>query len=97
MIMKKMLEVEQWLAKGGFVAVGETGIDLYWDKTHYQQQVIAFRRHAELALQYDLPLVIHSRNALTEIFDVVAEFRGSSFKGVFSIASRATCFRLKRL
>jgi TatD DNase family protein len=80
---QKMLEVEQWLAKGDFVAVGETGIDLYWDKTHFEQQLIAFRRHAELSLQYDLPLVIHSRNALNEIFNVVEEFRGSSLKGVF--------------
>jgi TatD DNase family protein len=78
-----MIEAEQWLAKGGFVAVGETGIDLYWDKTHFEQQVIAFRRHAELSLQYDLPLVIHSRNALNEIFDVVEEFRGSRLRGVF--------------
>jgi len=79
----QLQEVEQWLAKGGFVAVGETGIDLYWDKTHLKEQVVAFRRHAELALQYDLPLVIHSRNALEEIFGVMEEFRGSELKGVF--------------
>ncbi len=79
----QMQEVEQWLAKGGFVAVGETGIDLYWDKTFYKEQVVAFRRHAELALQYDLPLVIHSRNALAEIFGVMEEFRGSKLRGVF--------------
>lgn len=78
-----MMEVELCLTKGGFVAVGETGIDLYWDKTHLEKQVIAFRRHAELALQYDLPLVIHSRNALNEIFDIVEEFRGSGLRGVF--------------
>jgi len=80
---EQMLQVEQWLARGGFVAVGETGIDLYWDKSHLNEQVIAFRRHAELALQYNLPLVIHSRNALSEIFGVMEEFRGSGLKGVF--------------
>lgn len=79
----QLQEVEQWLAQGTFVAVGETGIDLYWDKTHFNEQVVAFRRHAELALQYDLPLVIHSRNALEEIIGVVEEFRGSGLKGVF--------------
>ena len=79
----QLQEVEQWLAKGAFVAVGETGIDLYWDKTHFNEQVLAFRRHAELALQYSLPLVIHSRNALEEIFEVVDDFRGSGLKGVF--------------
>lgn len=81
--MEQMQQVEQWLAKGGFVAVGETGIDLYWDNTHFNEQVLAFRRHAELALQYRLPLVIHSRNALEEIFEVVEDFRGSGLKGVF--------------
>lgn len=79
----QMEEVERYLAKGGFVAVGETGIDLYWDKTYLNEQIIAFRRHAELALQYDLPLVIHSRNALEEIFGLMEEFRGSGLKGVF--------------
>lgn len=79
----QMMKVEQWLAKGNFVAVGETGIDLYWDKTHFNEQVIAFRRHAELAINYNLPLVIHSRNALEEIFSVLEDFRGSGLKGVF--------------
>ncbi len=81
--LDQMMKVEQWLAKGCFVAVGETGIDLYWDKTHFNEQVFAFRRHAELAIQYNLPLVIHSRNALEEIFSVLEEFRGSGLKGVF--------------
>ena len=80
---QQLAEVERWLAKGGFVAVGETGIDLYWDKTFFEQQVIAFQRHAELALQYDLPLVIHSRQALEEIFEALEPFRGSGLKGVF--------------
>lgn len=80
---EQMQQVENWLNKGGFVAVGETGIDLYWDKTHFNEQVIAFRRHIQLAIEYDLPLVIHSRNALEEIFDVMEDFRESGLRGVF--------------
>lgn len=80
---QQLAEVEHWLAKGGFVAVGETGIDLYWDKTFLKEQVIAFQRHAELAIQYDLPLVIHSRQALEEIFEALEPFRGSGLRGVF--------------
>lgn len=80
---EQMQQVEVWLSKGSFVAVGETGIDLYWDKTYFNEQVIAFRRHIQLAIKYDLPLVIHSRNALEEIFDVMEDFRESGLKGVF--------------
>lgn len=80
---QQLAVVEEWLAKGGFVAVGETGIDLYWDKTFFNEQVIAFQRHAELAIQYDLPLVIHSRQALEEIFEALEPFRGSGLRGVF--------------
>lgn len=80
---QQLEEVEIWLAKGGFVAVGETGIDLYWDKTFFNEQVIAFQRHTELAIQYGLPLVIHSRQALDEILETLEPFRGSVLKGVF--------------
>lgn len=80
---EELLKVEQMLKENKFVAVGESGIDLYWDKTYYKEQVIALRRQAELALEHELPLVIHSRNALDEIFETLNDFRNSGLRGVF--------------
>ncbi|TVQ08394.1 MAG: TatD family deoxyribonuclease [Bacteroidetes bacterium] len=65
-----------------FFAVGETGIDLYWDKTHFDLQVQSFRTQIEWALEFNLPLVIHSRNSVTEIMDVLDQYRGTNLKGV---------------
>lgn len=73
--------VENFLRERSFAAMGETGLDFYWDKTFTQEQYEAFRRQARLALQYDLPLVIHSREAIDECIGVVREFSG--LKGVF--------------
>jgi TatD DNase family protein len=53
--------VEDELAKRKFYAIGEIGIDLYWDKTHLLQQQIAFRKQIQLAKHYKLPIVIHCR------------------------------------
>lgn len=78
----EMEQVDGLLRRESFVAVGETGLDLYWDKTFFHQQVLCFRRHIELALELDLPLVIHSRNSLEEIFGVLEEYKGSNLKGV---------------
>jgi len=75
--------VEMALREHRFVAVGESGIDLYWDTTYYKEQVIALKRHAELALEYNVPLVVHSRNALKEIFEALDDFRNSGLRGVF--------------
>jgi len=66
-----------------FIAVGEIGIDLYWDKTHLAEQIIAFRRQTEYAVSAGLPVVIHSRNSINEIFSVLEEFKGSELTGVF--------------
>ena len=52
--------VESWLTKRKFAAVGEIGLDFYWDKTFTKQQYTAFRMQIELSLQYNLPIVIHT-------------------------------------
>jgi TatD DNase family protein len=66
-----------------FYAVGETGIDLYWDKSHLHEQIAAFSRQTAFAIRHDLPVVIHSRNSFDEVFRALGEFRGSPLKGVF--------------
>jgi TatD DNase family protein len=66
-----------------FVAMGEIGIDLYWDKTFLKEQLISFRRQIAFASDKDLPVVIHSREAFPEVFTVLEEFKGKVLKGVF--------------
>ena len=80
---KELQTVESWLQKRRFAAVGEIGLDFYWDRTFEIQQYEAFRRQTELALQYQLPIVIHTRNAMQQCIDVVSEYAGRGLKGIF--------------
>lgn len=75
--------VAGWLEKRKFAAVGEIGLDFYWDKTHVKEQYEAFRLQAELALQHQLPIVIHCREAMDETIAVVKEYRSRGLKGIF--------------
>jgi len=75
--------VEQELANRKFVAIGEIGIDLYWDKTHLKEQQIAFRRQIQLAKKYKLPIVIHCREAFDEIFEILEEEKSEDLFGIF--------------
>jgi TatD DNase family protein len=65
-----------------FVAIGEIGIDLYWDKTHLKEQREALRRQVSFAIKSDLPVVIHSRESFPEVFSVLEEFKGQGLTGV---------------
>ncbi len=75
--------VEEWLDKRKFAAIGEIGLDYYWDKTHVKEQEAAFRLQIEWALQYNLPIVIHTRNAMQETIDIVKEYVSRGLKGIF--------------
>ncbi len=66
-----------------FKAVGEIGLDFYWDKTFTEQQYAAFHEQIEWALHFDLPIVIHSRNSTDECIAVVKEHQKGKLKGVF--------------
>ncbi len=80
---KDLQEVADWLARRPFVAVGECGIDLYWDKTYLPQQQIALREQLRLAKQYQLPIVLHTRSAFEEAYELVAEAQDGTLRGVF--------------
>lgn len=71
------------LKSGNYVAVGEMGIDLYWDKTFYEQQKIAFKEQVNWALELDKPIIIHSRDSFQEIFELMDEAWVPELKGVF--------------
>lgn len=75
--------VEYWLKKRRFCAVGEIGIDLYWDKSFFDQQQDAFRRQIQLSLDYNIPFVIHSRDSFREVMNIVNEFKGKPLKAIF--------------
>ena len=75
--------IEQYFSKRKFIAVGETGLDFYWDLSFKDQQYEAFHQQAEWALQYDIPLVIHSRNSTNECIEVVRKHQAGKLKGVF--------------
>lgn len=75
--------VEHWLGKQRFYAVGEIGIDLYWDKSFFNQQKDAFRRQILLAKKFRLPIVIHTRNSFMEAFEIVDELNDKHLKGIF--------------
>lgn len=75
--------VENYLAKSNFYAIGEIGIDLYWDKTFYKEQLEAMRFQIHLAKECNLPIVIHSRNSFDEVFTVLSELKFPEMRGVF--------------
>jgi TatD DNase family protein len=81
--LDELQHVENELAKKKFYAVGEIGIDLYWDKTYLSQQQIAFKRQIQLAKQYKLPSVIHCREAFDEIFEILEEEKSPELFGIF--------------
>lgn len=66
-----------------YVAVGEIGMDLYWDKTFLKEQQIVFDRQVGWALEYDLPIVIHCREAFREIYDLLLPYKDTRLRGVF--------------
>jgi TatD DNase family protein len=81
--LEELQHVEEELAKRKFYAVGEIGIDLYWDKTHLEEQKEAFRKQIQLAKQYKLPIVIHCREAFEEIFEILEEEKTVDLFGIF--------------
>ncbi len=75
--------MEAWLERRSFVAIGEIGLDLYWDKTFAVQQELAFHRQMRWATKWNIPIVIHSREATDRCIELVAEHRADGIRGVF--------------
>lgn len=80
---EELAHVEQQLEARKFVAVGEIGIDLFWDKSTLAIQKIAFKRQIQLAKKYKLPIVIHCRESFDEIFEVLEEEKSDDLYGIF--------------
>jgi TatD DNase family protein len=75
--------VEYWLAKRKFAALGEIGLDFYWDKTFITEQYEVFRTQMEWAIAYNYPIVIHTRSAMQETINLVKEYVPKGLRGIF--------------
>ena len=80
---EELKKVSTQLENRSFHAIGEIGIDLYWDKTYLKEQKYAFSKQIQWAKKYKLPIVIHCRNAFEEIFKILDRFRSKKLFGIF--------------
>jgi TatD DNase family protein len=80
---EELLHVQEMLEKETYVAVGEIGMDLYWDKTFKVQQQEAFHRQIKWSVENKLPIAIHCRGAFDEVFEVLDDYKETSLHGIF--------------
>ncbi len=80
---KELALVKSELDRRKYIAIGEIGIDLYWDKTFLKEQVIVFEQQLQWAIEYDLPVIIHVRDAFAETFEVVERNNCDKLRGIF--------------
>ncbi len=80
---EQLTVIEKELREGKYAAVGEIGIDLHWDKTFFLQQQDAFRTQIRWAIELKLPIIIHARESLQEIFQILDEEHREGMKGIF--------------
>lgn len=79
---KELYVVEDWLSKREFVAIGEMGTDLYWEKQYWGQQQEAFKIQCDLALRYKLPIIIHCRESMDETIALMKPYASQGLKGI---------------
>ena len=81
---KELQIIEESLSLSNeYIAIGEIGLDLYWDKTFIKEQVYAFDKQIQMALQYNLPIAVHSREAFHLLYETILPYKDTSLKGVF--------------
>lgn len=83
-VMHKVRKMKERLVEGHpYIAIGEVGLDLYWDKTWLKEQEVVLDEQIQWALEWDLPLVIHCREAFPELFRVLSPYKDTALRGVF--------------
>ncbi|WP_300596483.1 TatD family hydrolase [Niabella sp.] len=80
---EELQKIEALLKERSFIAIGETGLDFYWDLSFKQQQEAALEQQIEWALEYNLPLVIHSRESTDACLEIIKKYTPSGLRGVF--------------
>ncbi|MEE9407895.1 MAG: TatD family hydrolase [Polaribacter sp.] len=81
--LEELAHVKEWIDKRNFYAIGEIGMDLYWDKTFLTQQQDAFRTQIQWAKEKKMPINIHCRDAFDEIFEILEAEKGADLRGIF--------------
>lgn len=80
--IEELKNIETLLEQRKWIAIGEIGLDFYWDKTFATAQIKVFRQQLEWALSYHMPVIIHIRNAMSETLDILEEYQGKGLTGV---------------
>ena len=100
--LEELSHVKEQLQLRKFIAIGEIGIDLFWDQSMLKPQQDMFRAQIQLAKQYKLPIVIHCREAFDEVFEILEEEKGPDLFGIFHCftgtlaqAQRAISYNMK--
>jgi TatD DNase family protein len=78
-----LFQIQKWFKKRSFYAVGEIGLDYYWSLEFKDQQIMAFKKQIQWAIQYDLPIVIHSRNSTADCIAILKEMHHGRLRGIF--------------
>lgn len=79
----QLREMEKWHREGGYVAVGETGLDYYWDTTHKKEQMESLEQHITWAKEFNLPIVLHCRDSFDDVYATIAAHNDDRLSGVF--------------
>lgn len=80
---EELAKIKQQLSVRQFAGIGETGLDFYWDTSFKKQQYESLQVHAEWAIHYNRPLILHTRAAMQETIDVIKSFKGKGLYGIF--------------
>ena len=78
-----LFQIQKWFKKRPFYAVGEIGLDFYWSTEFKEQQISAFKKQCQWAIQYNLPINIHSRNATDEVIAILTDMQHPKLRGIF--------------
>lgn len=81
--LDELAAIEQLLGKRKFAGIGESGLDFYWDKSFVKQQYLALERQIEMAIANQLPIILHTRDAMQETIDVIKKYSKSGLTGIF--------------
>ena len=80
---KELAIIEAHLQQRTFAAIGETGLDFYWDTSFVEAQTLALEQQIQWAVQYNLPLVLHTRNATPETIAIIEKYKQPALRGIF--------------
>jgi TatD DNase family protein len=79
----QLFQIQKWLKKRKFYAIGEIGLDYYWSLDFKEQQIIAFKKQLQWAIQFDMPVVIHARNSTDDIIAIIKDMQHPKLRGIF--------------